>query len=86
MKYLDKYEDRPSNALLFTDFFRYVIRKNNNQKRTLPLTEMITLVKHNKPSIYYEMKRHSSTTLSILFDLVMEKEVAQQRLNTYLTS
>ncbi len=79
-KLLEDLPDRPSSAFDFIAFFRQFLRINVDY---LPTIEVMTLLRNEKPQIYYSMRQFGKkdAVINILVDLNMEVQVAQQRLN-----
>lgn len=79
-KHLSNTKDSPEGSYVFIHFFRMLLLSNHGQN--LPLLEMLTIIKYERPQIYYSMRQRSQHYLGMLFDLSMTKEVAEERLKT----
>jgi len=83
---LDKYPDNPENFYEFLFYLRNLLRANRSGD-ILPMTEIMSVIKHYKPSIYSELKKRSNNNLmlEILTELSMDIDTADDNLKKIMS-
>lgn len=77
--------DEPLEAYKFVTFLRTLLRDNTDN--TLPLVEIMTVIKQEKPIIYSQLKKMApyNTMIEILTDLSINIEDARNRLENMIS-
>jgi len=78
---LEEQPDDPKSVHAFTQFLRYFLRLKTDMN--LPSVEIMTLIKHYKPTVHMIMRRQAqnNTVLTMLTNVEMDLEEAKNRLN-----
>jgi hypothetical protein len=84
-KMLKTYEDSPKSLSLYTNFIREFLR-TKTYDMDLPTTEVITVLKTEKPLVFSLMRKNSDSILRIITNLEMDYEEAQQHLKQFLNT
>jgi hypothetical protein len=79
---LKKHPDVPESLSVFTQFVRYFLRTKTSGEE-LPSVEVMTVLKNEKPNVFYLMKKQSknNVVMSMLTNIEMDMEEAENRLN-----
>lgn len=79
---LKKHPDVPESLSVFTQFVRYFLRTETSGDE-LPSVEVMTVLKNEKPSVFYLMKKQAknNVVMSMLTNIEMDIEEAENRLN-----
>lgn len=83
---LEKYPDNPKNFYEFMVYLRTLLR-GNRRGDILPMTEIMSVIKHYKPSIYSELKKRANNNLmlEILTELSMDIQLADENLKKIMS-
>ncbi len=78
---LNEYSDNANNVIPYKSFIKYFL-KVKTKNITLPTSEILAVIKHERPLIYYQLKRNSASdnTLYFLTHIDMNYESAQKKL------
>lgn len=76
---LDKIQDDQREMTKVFDFLHKCLRFKEGVP---PTTEFVTMIKHNKPVLFYNLKKAvpSSNPMSLVFQLSMDYDLAVERL------
>ncbi|MBU9722726.1 MULTISPECIES: hypothetical protein [Bacillaceae] len=85
MSMLNTLEDSKKSYGEFRNLLRLLIRLQNN-KHTIPVVEVVSLIKAKKPNIFYLLRREAEidTNLSIIISTTIAEEQAEQRVNSLI--
>ncbi|MED0680113.1 hypothetical protein P4S83_13005 [Aneurinibacillus thermoaerophilus] len=78
-KLLEKHHDESQHYYIFTSFFKGLLREKAIGE-TLPIIELITILKHEKPTIFFTMKKQKEHWLDIISSVELDIEEAKERL------
>lgn len=83
-KMLSNHEDNADSFLEFRSFFRLLLR-TKHPTYSLPVIELVSLTKKNKPNVFYFLRREAEKDfmLSVLTGNLMETKQAEERLNEF---
>lgn len=76
---LENYTDHPQNLFVFTSFLKGFLRKKAFDETT-PTIEVVTVLKHERPVIFYHMRKQTEDWIYILTRIDMDVEEAKQKL------
>lgn len=81
---LEQYPDNHNFTYDFIAFLRTFLRIQTNEE--LPTTEIMTLIKHEKPVVFSNLKKMSAynTMLEILTELSIDIETARENLRNII--
>jgi hypothetical protein len=84
-KMLEDYPDEASSTYNFSNFLKLFLRSKKTET-TLPTIEVMTIIKHEKPNIYYHLKKlgNSDSRLEFLTNLSMDYKKANENINKIL--
>jgi hypothetical protein len=79
---LKKHSDTPESVPIFTQFIKYFLRTNTSGEE-LPTLEVMTVLKNEKPTVSYLMKKQSknNVVMSMLTGIDMDISEAENKLN-----
>lgn len=77
---LENYPDHPQNLFVFTSFLKGFLRQRAFDETT-PTIEVVTILKHERPVIFYHMRKQTEDWIYILTRIDMDVEEAKQRLH-----
>lgn len=83
-KMLKQYPDDHSSTYEFVSFIKDLLRIQT--KETIPTIEVMTLIKHEKPVVFSNLKKMSAynTMLEILTELSIDIETARENLRSII--
>lgn len=75
-------DDIPENAYFFADYIRYFLKIKPTSDLNLPTIEIMTVIEHEKPIIFHELKKQASynPVLDFVTHITTNKESALQHL------
>lgn len=81
---LDKVPDEADSTVIFVNFLRNFLRLKT--KDPIPTIEVMTIIKHQKPTIFYNMRKLSKLDpiLEVLTNISMDLEKAEERIEALL--
>ncbi|MFD1735590.1 hypothetical protein ACFSCX_03345 [Bacillus salitolerans] len=73
-------QDHPSSVTSFVSFFRQLLR-SSIPRELLPVRELVTILKYEKPNIFHMMKRqaHQDLLLEFLTSMDMDLQLARNK-------
>jgi hypothetical protein len=79
---LNQYPDDPKSTFIYTNFLRQFLRLKPKEA-TLPTIEIISLLKHEKPIVFYLIKQQGKydDTLELLTNIYIDPEKAKKNLH-----
>jgi hypothetical protein len=79
---LKKHPDAPESVPIFTQFIKYFLRTNTSGEE-LPSLEVMTVLKNEKPTVSYLIKKQSknNVVMSMLTSVDMDISEAESKLN-----
>jgi hypothetical protein len=78
---LKKVSDEPKNVHIFTNFLRTLLR-SKSVNGVLPMIEILTIIKHEKPLIFSLMRRSGGSGYIYTFsNIEMDIKEAERRLS-----
>ncbi|GEN35822.1 hypothetical protein [Aneurinibacillus danicus] len=80
---LENYPDHPKNLFVFTSFLRELVRETAIDKNS-PIIEVMTVLRHEKPIIFYHMRKQTRDWMYMLTQIDMDIEEAKGRLNAII--
>jgi hypothetical protein len=80
---LKKHPDVPQSLSVFSQFLRYFLRTKTSGIE-LPSVEVMTVLKNEKPNVYYLMKKQSknNVVMNMLTNIEMDIKEAENRLSS----
>lgn len=85
-KMLKEYPDNADSSYYFVNFLRLFLRMRPSLF-ILPTFEVMTIIKHEKPTIYYKLRTQGENdfTLEFLTALTMDYEIAKKNIEELLS-
>jgi hypothetical protein len=77
---LENYSDHPRNLFVFTSLLRGLVRKAAIDKN-FPVIEIVTVLRHERPIIFYHIRKQTEDWIYVLSHIDMDIEEAKDRLN-----
>ncbi|WP_088105413.1 hypothetical protein [Halalkalibacter urbisdiaboli] len=76
---IKKTPDNPHSLYVYKNFIKYFI-KVKTKNIPLPASEVMSIIKHEKPVIFRELRKQDSSYLYYLTNISLEYEEAQRKL------
>jgi hypothetical protein len=82
---LSKYEDSRDSFPEFRSFLRLLLR-NKNSNYTVPVIEVVSLIKEYKPTVFWYLRREGSNelNLAIITSTTLPAEQAETRIDSLI--
>lgn len=80
---LNRYDDQPQHLSVYRNFIRQFIRLKP-QGNTLPVVEIMSILKAERPNLFYLLKKDQTETFQILTRIEFDAQVARERIQRIL--
>jgi hypothetical protein len=85
-KMLEDYPDESGSTYNFSNFLKLFLR-SRAISTTLPTVEVMTIIKHEKPTIYYNLRQQGNfdSTMEFLTSVSIDYDKANENINKILS-
>lgn len=83
---LSKYDDQPKHLSVYRNFIRQFIRVKTQQDELLPVVEVMSILKAERPNLFYLLKKDKTDTFQILTRIELDVHIARERIQRILST